>query len=211
MKFDELLYLVGEQPVFETGLLLSGDVDPNHVRRQLSRWVTAGKIRQFRRGLYALEKPYQKVLPHLFVVANHLVFGSYVILQSALAYYGLIPEYVAQTTSVAPARPASWGGAYQFRHISPLLAFGYVSVEVSAGQRALLATPEKAILDLAHFMFAQDMRLYLSQLRLQNLDRLNLSLLHQYAQQSGKPKWERVACDVEELAKMESADYEEVK
>ena len=39
MKFERLLTLVGEQPLFETGLLLAGDVDPAHVQRQLSRWV----------------------------------------------------------------------------------------------------------------------------------------------------------------------------
>ncbi len=39
MKYDEFLALAGSQPVFETGLLLAGDVDPTDVRRQLSRWV----------------------------------------------------------------------------------------------------------------------------------------------------------------------------
>ena len=51
MKFERLLTLVGEQPLFETGLLLAGDVDPAHVQRQLSRWVRSGRIRQLRRGL----------------------------------------------------------------------------------------------------------------------------------------------------------------
>ncbi|MCS7080575.1 MAG: hypothetical protein NZ585_11100 [Chloracidobacterium sp.] len=54
MEFAELLRLVGNEPVFETGLLLAGAVDPNDVRRQLSRWTTAGRLYQLRRGLYAL-------------------------------------------------------------------------------------------------------------------------------------------------------------
>ena len=44
MEFLQLLEIVGDEPVFETGLLLSGDVDATDVRRQLSRWRKAGKI-----------------------------------------------------------------------------------------------------------------------------------------------------------------------
>ena len=78
MKFDDILSLVGDLPLFETGLLLAGNVDPNDVRRQLSRWTRAGKIRQLRRGLYAFAHPNSKVVPHPFFVANALVTGSYV-------------------------------------------------------------------------------------------------------------------------------------
>ncbi len=120
MKFERLLETVGDEPVFEPGLLLAGDVDPADVRRQLSRWVEAGRLYQLRRGLYALAPPYQKVKPHPFLVANRLVRGSYVSLQSALAHCGLIPEYVPVTTSVTTSRPARWDtplGIYDFRHI----------------------------------------------------------------------------------------------
>lgn len=105
MEFKHLIEIVGDEPVFETGLLLAGDVDSGDVRRQLSRWVKAGRLYQLRRGLYALAPPFQKVKPHPFVIANRMVRGSYVSLQSALAYYGLIPEVVPLTTSVATTRP----------------------------------------------------------------------------------------------------------
>ena len=59
MEFQELLHVVGDEPLFETGLLLAGDVNPDNVRRQLSRWTAAGKLYQLRRGLYALAPPYQ--------------------------------------------------------------------------------------------------------------------------------------------------------
>ena len=120
MEFDEMLRIVGEEPVFHTGLLLAGDVDHVHVRRQLGRWVKAGKVYQLRRGLYALAPPYQQVKPHPFTAANQLVRPSYVSLQSALAYYGLIPEYVPVTTSVTTDRPREFNsplGKYRFHHI----------------------------------------------------------------------------------------------
>jgi len=44
MEFTRLIEIVGDESVFETGLLLAGEVDPNDVRRQLSRWVKAGRL-----------------------------------------------------------------------------------------------------------------------------------------------------------------------
>ena len=48
MKFEQLLEIVGDEPVFETGLLLAGDQDPPDVQRQLSRWVKIGRPYQKR-------------------------------------------------------------------------------------------------------------------------------------------------------------------
>jgi len=210
MQFEQLLYLVADQPLFETGLLLSGEVDPNDVRRQLSRWVSAGKLKQLRRGLYTLATPYQKISPHPFLVANFLMPGSYVSAQSALAYYGLIPEYVARTSSVTTGRPAQWEGGFHFQHLAPHLFYGYQRVDVAPEQSAFIATPEKAILDLAHLTPDADSLDYLRQLRLQNLERLDLEQLHEFAQRAGKPKWQRVAEHITKLAGEESTDYEEV-
>ncbi|MBN1451536.1 MAG: hypothetical protein JW963_11015 [Anaerolineales bacterium] len=210
MKFEDLLSLVGNQPLFETGLLLAGDVDPDDIRRQLSRWVRAGKIRQLRRGLYMLEPPYQSVAPHPFLIANALVLGSYVSRQSALAYYGLIPEYTPRTLSVTTLRPSQWGGVFYFQHIAPHFYFGYQVVALSPQQHAFIAKPEKALLDLVHLTPHSDAPEYLSQLRLQNLEKMDLNQIHEFAERAGKPKWKRVARYVTELAKQEESEYEEL-
>lgn len=123
------------------------------MRRQLSRWVQTGRVHQLRRGLYALAPPFRKVKPHPFLVGNRLARGSYVSLQSALAYHGLIPETVPMTTSVTILRPAHWStplGAYEFRHIKNELLFGYQLTDVGGDQQAFVATAEKAVLDLVH-------------------------------------------------------------
>lgn len=211
MEFTRLIEIVDDEPVFETGLLLAGDVDPNDVRRQLSRWVKVGRLYQLRRGLYTLAPPFQKVKPHPFVIANRMVRGSYVSLQAALAYYGLIPEVVPVTTSVTTARPGRWEtplGTYEFRHIKAELFFGYRLVEVSPGQRAFVATPEKALLDLAYLHPGGDSPAYLQELRLQNLEQLDLDELQRLAERAGKPKLRRVAACVAELARTEAEEYE---
>jgi predicted transcriptional regulator of viral defense system len=210
MKFEELLALVREEPLFETGLLLAGSANPNDVRRQLSRWAQAGKIRQIRRGLYTLEPPFRTVTPHPFVIANAIVPGSYVSGQSALAHYGLIPEYAPGTVSVTTSHPSQWDGGFVFRHISPRLFFGYQNVELPDGQSAFIAAPEKALLDLAHLTPNSDSPNYLTQLRLQNLERLDLEKLTKFAERAGKPKWKRVARQIIHLAEQEQADYEVV-
>ena len=211
MKFEDVLHLVGDQPFFETGLLLAGNVDPNDVRRQLSRWTRAGKIRQLRRGLYTLVPPYNKVTPHPFLLANALVPGSYVSGTSALAYYGLIPEYVPRTLSVTLTRPSQWDDGFIFQHLAPRLFFGYQSVEVVKGQFAFIAQPEKAILDLAHLTQGSDNETYLTQLRLQNLERLDLRRLQEFAERAAKPKWKRVASQITSLALQEENEYKELQ
>lgn len=210
MEFRQLIATVGDEPVFETGLLLAGNVNPRDVRRQLSRWTEAGRIYQLRRGLYALAPPFAKVKPHPFLVANRLVRGSYVSCLSALAYHGMIPEYVPVTTSITTTRPGRWDtalGVYEFHHIKTGLLYGYRLLEVSPGQRAFVATPEKALLDLIHLQPDGDAPEYLRELRLQNLDRLDVDRLEQQARLSGSPKLRRTAVTVAQLASVEEREY----
>jgi len=61
-------------------------LNPADLCRQLSRWTNAGRLIQLRRGVYTLAPPYQKIKPHLFLIANRLLPASYVSLQSALDY-----------------------------------------------------------------------------------------------------------------------------
>ncbi|MBM3188787.1 MAG: hypothetical protein FJZ90_08715 [Chloroflexi bacterium] len=210
MEFDTLLEVVGDEPVFETGLLLAGDVDPRYVRMQLSRWVASGRVLRLRRGLYALAPPYRKIRPHPFVVANRLLPGSYVSLQSALAHYGLIPEYVPVTTSVSARRTARWGtplGAYLFRTMKLELLWGYASLDLGASQRAFVALPEKALLDLVYLEPEAAELAYLHELRLQGLECLDLDTLRGMAVRAASPKLLRAAERIAGLA-AEEAEYE---
>ena len=211
MRFDRLLDIVGDEPVFETSLLLAGDVKRGSVLRQLSRWMKAGRIYQLRRGLYALAPPFQKVKPHPFLVANRLVQPSYVSLQSALAHHGLIPEYVPVTTSVTTERPGQRDtplGRYTFRHIKTELFHGYRLAEVSAGQDAFVASPEKALLDLVHLQPGADSPAYLRGLRLQNLEQLNVDRVQELARRARSPKLQRAADEVAALARSDQEEYE---
>jgi len=95
----------------------------------------------------------KKINPHPFLIANRIQHASYVSLQSALAYYGLIPERVPMTTSVTTGRPLLQKtplGEYQFRHIQTDWFQAYLKIDLGLGQTAFVATPEKALLDLIY-------------------------------------------------------------
>ena len=211
MDFQRLQEIVGKEPVFETGLLLAGKVNSADVRRQISRLTASGRIIQLRRGLYALAPPFQKGKPHPFLVANRIVRASYVSRQSALAYHGLIPEHVPVVTSVTTSRPGRWEnplGVFEYRHIKPDFFYGYRMLELGEEQTALVATAEKALLDLLYLQPGSDSHQYLKELRLQNLERLDLGELSRLAVKSGRPKLRRAARLVENMALGEAEEYE---
>lgn len=187
---------MADDAVFETGLLLAGDIETADLQRQLSRWTRSGKLLQLRKGLYALAPPFRKIKPHPFTVANRLVQGSYVSAQSALAFYGMIPEHVPVTTSVTTRRPGRWEtplGNFQFQHVRPAFFFAYRRTDLPDGQRAFVATPEKALLDLIHLQPGADGMDYLKGLRLQQLDQLDAKALQRIVDTIGKPKLARAA------------------
>lgn len=193
MDFDELLIQVGNEPLFESSLLLSGDSDTDGIRQQLTRWTASGKLHQFRRGLYALAPPYAKTEAHPFLVANRLVLPSYVSLQSALRYHTLIPEHVPTTTSVTTSRPNQYDtdiGSFMYRRISHQYFWGYDTIEFEE-RDAFVAKPEKALLDLVYLEPGGDQPAFLESLRLQNLDVLDMQVLTDFTERWQKPKIKR--------------------
>ena len=195
MKWQDLLVKAGNEPVFTAGFLASGTTRLANVRLQLSRWTRAGKLIQLRRGVYSLADPYRKVQPEPFLLANALKPASYVSLQSALAYYGMIPEYVPVVTSVTTGRPEEVDtplGRFLYRHVKTSWFFGYRQVELTSGQVAFIALPEKALLDLAYLTAGTASEDYWQQLRLQNLQNLNIEQVADWARQEGGRKLKQV-------------------
>ena len=210
MNFNNLLALLGDEPIFESSFLLAGEISPAYLRLQLTRWKNAGRIYQLRRGLYALAPPYQKRKIHPFVVANRLRKASYISCQSALGFYGLIPENLHQTISVTSKRSGKWDtplGIYHFRHIKAELLRTYKMINLGENQQALVATPEKALLDLIYLEAGGDSAAYLKELRLQNLEKLDLNELHLQAKLFNTLKLYRALEEIIALVKLED-EYE---
>lgn len=196
MKWRELLASLGREPVFAASLLQTGDVNRKELSVQLSRWVRTGRLIQLRRGVYAIAKPYRQIEPHPFLVANALRKNSYVSLQSALAFHGLIPEYVPVCTSVTTSRSEQLEtalGTYTYRRMKPDYLFGFGQVEVASNQLAFVAVAEKALLDLVYLTPGANTVSYLRELRLQHTTAINGEKLEELANRTDKPKLWRAA------------------
>ena len=214
MRWNELIDAVGDEPVFETGSLLVGGVDPKDVMRQLSRWTAAGDLVQLRRGLYALGGKWAngRRRPHGFEIANLVVRGSYVSLSSVLSEQGIIPDYVPSVTSVTTGRPrivTTALGIFLYRHVRNDMFWGYEWRDLGAGKGAYVASTEKALIDLFYLARRPDQLDYLHELRLQNLERLELDALVMMAQRTGKSAVISAAHWVAGQAAREAAGSEE--
>ncbi|MDO8880312.1 MAG: type IV toxin-antitoxin system AbiEi family antitoxin domain-containing protein [Coriobacteriia bacterium] len=210
MKFEELLAIIDGRPVFNSGLLRAGDVDTVDIASQLSRWVNSGRLIQLRRGVYALPEEYRSRAPHPFEVANLLVRPSYVSLESALSYHGVIPEAVFTATSVTSARADEFLtplGAYSFRHIASRFFWGYTTETVS-GAESFVARPEKALLDLVYLRPGAGARSFLHELRLAP-GSLDLDALAAMAARWGRPKLQRAA-ELTAALMSEAGEWEEL-
>ena len=204
MKFEKVLEIANREPVLTTGLLLAGDVAPAALQAQLSRWVAEGRLIRLRRGKYVVAPSWSGPEPHGFALANAIRPDSYVSCQSALSWFGLIPEHAASVVSVAGGRTETVDtplGSFIYRHVKPSLLWGWRDEDLPAGGgQASVAEPEKALLDLAYLTPGADSTAYMEGLRLQSTEQLDISRLMAMARRWGKPKVVRAARAAAEVA-----------
>lgn len=126
--------------------LLSGYARP---RDKITGMLRRGEIVRVKKGLYLFGEQYRR-RPYSRELLANLIYGpSYVSLEFALQYYGLIPEQVATVTSVAYGRARRFetpAGLFTYQSV-PLAAFqGSVQrVELQNDVAFLVALPEKAL------------------------------------------------------------------
>lgn len=91
--------------------------------------------------------------PLLYRISNIIYRPSYISLESALAFYHLIPEGVYTQKAISTRKTKEVNtvtGKFTYNNIKPQLFFGY-SIKHAAGFPILIAEPEKAILDYLFF------------------------------------------------------------
>ena len=128
--------------------LLKDYVNPNNKIHQL---VKSSILERVTKGLYIAGPALQAERPDPFLLANQILGPSYVSVESALSYYGLIPERVYTITSMTTKAARQYTtpvGAFTYTHLSlPYYSFGVRSVQLTKQQRVMMASPEKALLD----------------------------------------------------------------
>ena len=179
-----------ETPFVDTPTLLcelQGYHSPLH---WISRQVKKGALVRLKNGLYYIAgRDYSPA--H---AANRLYGPSYVSLQWALSYYGLIPERTVTITSITTKRKKQYEtplGCFTYHHLrTDRFALAYNRVDHAAGH-FLLASPEKALVDFVfYYCDTEDLAVQLLEshrLTAEDLKNLDQLLLAQIADEFRSP------------------------
>jgi predicted transcriptional regulator of viral defense system len=123
------------------------NISKSNASKAMSRLADSGHLLRIKRGLWAFQG---NLDPMKTAEALTAPFPSYISLQSALHYHGVITQIPAVTFSVSTARTqffCSPLGVFSIHHIAPSFFFGYEPVGTKG---ILMATPEKAICDFLY-------------------------------------------------------------
>ena len=134
-----------KQPVLRTADVMAYlHLDKAHASKMLARLADSDHITRIKRGLWVFPEEMEPMILAEYLTAP---FPSYVSLQSALYYHGMISQIPVITYSISAARTHSYRtplGFFSIHHIHHSFFFGYESV---GKQGMKLAIPEKALLD----------------------------------------------------------------
>jgi hypothetical protein len=127
------------------------DGTPDSRYGKVKRLLAQGKLLHVRRGLYCLtEMVGFKVKPHPYELAQYVYGPSYISLESALSFHGLIPERVYTVTCATGKRSKEFHsplGVFSYIHLPLENLFTRVELVNENGHQFFVAMPWKAICD----------------------------------------------------------------
>lgn len=129
-----------------------GASSPAALSSNLTRWTHEGRLIKLRSGWYTFPERTVSFADRMFC-ANNIYAPSYVSLFTALAYYEMIPESVTAITSISTLKTKSFqseAGQFDYYTVKPSLFTGYKAIVDRQSLPYLIATPEKAVLDLLY-------------------------------------------------------------
>lgn len=125
---------------------------PGFDKNNLGRWVNKGYLIRLRNGYYTFTE--HTIIPDIqLFLSNRIYRPSYISLHTALAFYGMIPESISQITGISTLKTASFHndtGIFTYKSIKPGLFWGYEQLAFQGEKTILMATPEKAVVDLLY-------------------------------------------------------------
>ncbi len=139
----------GGTPVFETGdAAVRLDLSNAHASKVLGRLAAARHVVRLRRGLWAFP---DRVDPLTLPARLTAPLPSYVSLQSALYFHGMISQVPRVVYAVSLARTRRYTtslGVVSIHHVVPGFFFGF---QEAGRQGAYIASPEKTLVDFLYF------------------------------------------------------------
>ena len=188
MKYEEFRTLVSKFPIIDNNTLkLSGAFSQSN-SMQVTRWLKKGYIKKLRKGLYVLREEDRKVNPSRMFIGCELYKPSYISLEYALGYYGLIPERVTDITCVTAKKTNQFDnffGKFVYQHVKKYCFTGFVENKDESNLPFFIAKPEKAVIDFIYLnlgkLKAEDPAQLIESYRFQNLGNLDKELLKHFS------------------------------
>ena len=119
---------------------------------KISEMIKAGALIPLKRGLYVPGAGLDMKGPHPFLISNHLYGPSYISLESALSYWGLIPERTSTFSAITIRRTTVFNnpiGRFSYTQVPlPYYSFGLMRQLLSEKESVLIASAEKALCDV---------------------------------------------------------------
>jgi len=147
MHFYDFEKKMADYPVFTAQEAKNIFFRETNLSVQISQWVKNGYIERIRKGLYVLANRKKEISP--MSLAEKIYPPSYLSLEFALNYYGIIPDIPGTYTSVSSRKTMSYKtdfGYFSYQKIKPEFFTGYQPL-TEENVSFNLAYPEKAILD----------------------------------------------------------------
>ena len=157
---------IGNIP-FKLSVLQAVFPDHTAITAKAKRLKDAGAIIRLKPGLYVVSPVISGKRVNEFLVANHLHGPSYVSMQTALRYYGLIPEHVIEIISITPRLKKTFSNKIShFNYIHCSESYFPIGITSATDEDVsfLIATPEKALCDLVSYTPKLNLR-YMSEIR----------------------------------------------
>ena len=126
--------------------------ETKYKHNKVSSLEKRGDLIRLKQGLYVTNSQISGQRLSEVLVANHLYGPSYVSLQYALRYYGLIPEQVFTVTSMTMKHSKVFHtplARFEYVHVDDeVFPIGIKEAKTENGSSFMIATPEKALCDL---------------------------------------------------------------
>lgn len=140
---------------FDYVMLKSALKNYKNPRVKINDLLKRNEIIRVKKGLYVFSSNNSTNLYIKETLANLIYGPSYISMEYALSFYGIIPERTETITNVTNKRNKMFEtpiGRFAYKYINPeLYSFGITQIEIDNLHRVLIATEEKAIVDLLHF------------------------------------------------------------
>ena len=119
---------------------------------KISKLEKTGRLIRIKKGLFVVSPEITKMEISKELIANHLLGPSYISTESALSYYGLIPERVFTTRSATIKRSKKFTTPFgRFEYLTFPDAYYSIGIKneiTNDSYTFLIASPEKALCDL---------------------------------------------------------------